>query len=115
MSTPLGWDARAGGAGTLRPVTAPPGSGTGCAAGAAGWWNILLDRAVDLTWLIDPGSVQSALITGMFGIQPEPTWGELLAFLAYAVPMTVYVCRPQPPKARAEASPMRVVPTVEPV
>jgi high-affinity iron transporter len=33
-----------------------------------GWWNILLDRAVDLRWLIDPGSVQSALITGMFGI-----------------------------------------------
>jgi hypothetical protein len=43
MSTPLGWDARAGGAGTLRPVTAPPGSGTGCAAGAAGWWNILVN------------------------------------------------------------------------
>jgi high-affinity iron transporter len=59
-----------------------------------GWWNLLLDRAVDLRWLIDPGSVQSALITGMFGIQPEPTWGELLAFLVYAVPMTVYVCRP---------------------
>ena len=39
--------------------------------------NVLLDRAVDLTWLIDPGSVQSALITGMFGIQPEPTVGEV--------------------------------------
>ena len=48
-------------------------------------------------WLIDPGSVQSALITGMFGIQPEPTWGELLAFLAYAIPMTIYVCRPTAP------------------
>ena len=47
-----------------------------------GWWNILLGRAVDLRWLIDPGSVQSALITGMFGIQPEPTWGEVIAFLA---------------------------------
>jgi high-affinity iron transporter len=70
----------------------------------AGWWHLLLDRAVDLTWLIDPGSVQSALITGMFGIQPEPTWGELLAFFAYAIPMTVYVCRPQRPKARAEGT-----------
>src|SRR5689334_11228487 len=80
-----------------------------------GWWNLLLDRAIDLRWLIDPGSVQSALITGMFGIQPEPTWGELLAFAVYAVPMTIYVCRPQPPKARAEASPTRVAPTVEPV
>ncbi len=74
----------------------------------AGWWHLLLDRAVDLTWLIDPGSVQSALITGMFGIQPEPTWGELLAFLLYAVPMTIYVCRPHAPTgAGREASPRR--------
>jgi hypothetical protein len=51
----------------------------------------------------------------MFGIQPEPTWGELLAFAAYAVPMTIYVCRPQRPKARADASPTPVTPTVEPV
>jgi high-affinity iron transporter len=82
----------------------------------AGWWNILLDRAVDLTWLIDPGSVQSALITGMFGIQPEPTWGELLAFAIYAIPMTIYVCRPQPrPKARAEATATSVTQTVNAV
>ena len=67
----------------------------------AGWWNLLLDRAVDLRWIIDPGSVQSALITGMFGIQPEPTWGEVLAFLLYAMPMTIYVCRPTRPPARA--------------
>jgi high-affinity iron transporter len=81
----------------------------------AGWWHLLLDRAVDLTWLIDPGSVQSALITGMFGIQPEPTWGELLAFAAYAIPMTIYVCRPQRPKARAGATSTPVTSTVEPV
>lgn len=81
----------------------------------AGWWHLLLGRAVDLTWLIDPGSVQSALITGMFGIQPEPTWGELLAFAIYAVPMTIYVCRPQRPKARVDATPPPVVPTVETV
>jgi high-affinity iron transporter len=81
----------------------------------AGWWNMLLGRAADLRWLIDPGSVQSALITGMFGIQPEPTWGEVLAFLVYAVPMTVYVCRPQRPTARADASPTPVTTTVEPV
>jgi high-affinity iron transporter len=85
----------------------------------AGWWNRLLERAVDLRWLVDPGSVQSALITGMFGIQPEPTWGELLAFVAYAVPMTVYVCRPQRPSRRPKASTRdatgSVAPTVEPV
>ena len=82
----------------------------------AGWWHLLLGRAVDLTWLIDPGSVQSALITGMFGIQPEPTWGELLAFAIYAIPMTIYVCRPQSrPKARAEATPTSVTQTVNSV
>ena len=51
----------------------------------------------------------------MFGIQPEPTWGELLAFCAYAVPMTIYVCRPQRPQTRAGASLAPVAPTVEPV
>jgi len=69
----------------------------------AGWVNVLLDRAVDLRWLIDPGSVQSALITGMFGIQPEPTVGEAVAFLAYAIPMTIYVLRPQKPRVSAPA------------
>jgi high-affinity iron transporter len=67
----------------------------------AGWWNLMLERAVDLRWLIDPGSVQSALITGMFGIQPEPTWGEAIAWLLYAVPMTIYVCRPARPRSAA--------------
>jgi high-affinity iron transporter len=80
-----------------------------------GWWNILLDRAVDLRWLIDPGSVQSALITGMFGIQPEPTWGEVFAFLLYAVPMTIYVCRPARPPARIASQPAPVEATVETV
>jgi high-affinity iron transporter len=80
-----------------------------------GWLNILLDRAVDLRWLIDPGSVQSALITGMFGIQPEPTWGEAIAFLAYAVPMTIYVCRPTRAPTRVKASRAPVSSTVETV
>ena len=79
------------------------------------WWNLMLGRAVDLRWLIHPGSVQSALITGMFGIQPEPTWGEALAFLLYAVPMTIYVCRPTRPPARAAATPAPVMSTVESV
>jgi high-affinity iron transporter len=68
-----------------------------------GWWNVLLERAVDLRWLIDPGSVQSALITGMFGIQPEPTRGEALVWLAYALPMTIYVCRRTRPRTLTPA------------
>ncbi len=67
----------------------------------AGWWNILLDQAVDLSWLIKPGSVASALITGMFGIQPKPTVGEALVWVAYAVPMTIFVL--SGPRRRAPA------------
>jgi high-affinity iron transporter len=80
----------------------------------AGWVNALLDRAIDLRWIVDPGSVQSALITGMFGIQPEPTVGEAIAFLAYAIPMTIYVLRPQKRRASAPAPavPQRAVESV---
>lgn len=76
----------------------------------AGWWNILLGEAADLTWLVRPGSVQSALITGMFGIQPKPTTGEVLVWLLYAVPMTIYVLRtPRPRRERAvERAPANV-------
>jgi high-affinity iron transporter len=81
----------------------------------AGWWDILLDRSVDLRWLIDPGSVQSALITGMFGIQPEPTWGETFAFLLYAVPMTIYVCRSARRPVRATTQRAAFESTVESV
>ncbi len=79
-----------------------------------GWWNLLLDRSLDLRAIIDPGSVQSALITGMFGIQPEPTWGETIAFIAYAVPMTFYVCRPAPrrPEATTPAPSASVIESV---
>jgi high-affinity iron transporter len=80
----------------------------------AGWVNVLLDRAVDLRWLIDPGSVQSALITGMFGIQPEPTVGEVLVFLLYAIPMTIYVVRPQRVRASKDTAPAATH-VVEPV
>ena len=52
---------------------------------------------------MDRGSVQSALLTGMFGIQPEPTIGEVLVWVLYAVPMTIYVLRPAKP--RVEGAP----------
>jgi high-affinity iron transporter len=81
----------------------------------AGWWNVLLDQAVDLSWLIKPGSVASALITGMFGIQPKPTVGEALAWLAYAIPMTVFVLRRPSRRATSKAAPPnQVAPSVAP-
>jgi high-affinity iron transporter len=60
----------------------------------AGWLNGMQGQVVDLTWLVRPGSVLSAVLTGMLGIQPKPTVAEVLGYLLYAVPMVIYVLRP---------------------
>jgi high-affinity iron transporter len=64
--------------------------------------------AIDLSWLVSPGSVQASLITGMFGLQPVPTVAEVLVWLAYVVPMTIYILKPIP---RAETAGTRTVST----
>jgi high-affinity iron transporter len=69
----------------------------------AGWFNSLQEQALNLEWLVKRGSVQSALLTGMLGIQPEPTIGEVLVWLLYAFPMTIYVLRPAKPRVKAPA------------
>jgi high-affinity iron transporter len=60
----------------------------------AGWFNDLQGQAVDLSWLVQPGPVSGSLLTGMLGLQPEPTVGEALVYVLYAVPMTMYVLWP---------------------
>ncbi len=60
----------------------------------AGWFNGLQGHAVDLTWLVQPGTVSGSLLTGMLGLQPSPTVGEALVYLLYAVPMVLYVVWP---------------------
>ncbi len=79
-------------------------------AGAeAGWLTLGQASAVNLTWLIAPGTVRASLITGMFGVQPVPTVAEVTLWFAYAVPMSLYVLWPQ---GRAPAK--RRAPSVEP-
>jgi high-affinity iron transporter len=60
----------------------------------ANWFNGLQSESVDLSWIIQPGSIAGALITGMFGLQPEPTVGEAAGWLLYAIPLLVYVLWP---------------------
>jgi high-affinity iron transporter len=60
-----------------------------------GWINSLQGQALDLSWLVVPGTVTSSLLTGMLGLQPLPTQGEVLAYLIYAVPMLLFVLWPQ--------------------
>jgi high-affinity iron transporter len=70
----------------------------------AGWFNSLQGRALDLTAVIEPGSVLQALVTGMFGIQTQPTSGEVLAWLLYAIPMMAYVLWPSGRQLRTRAT-----------
>jgi high-affinity iron transporter len=60
----------------------------------AGWINSLQGQALDLTWLVQPGTVSGALLTGMLGLQPQPTVIEVAVYVAYAVPMGLYVIWP---------------------
>ncbi len=72
----------------------------------AGWIALLQAQAFDLRWLVAPGSVRAALLTGMLGLQPVPTVGETIAWLLYAIPMSLYVLwparRPAQPSASSE-------------
>jgi high-affinity iron transporter len=74
----------------------------------AGWINGLQGQAVDLSWLVQPGTVSGSLLTGMLGLQPSPTAIEAMLYLIYAVPMTIYVLWPsglRVGRRRADTSP----------
>jgi len=61
----------------------------------AGWINNFQGQALDLSWLVQPGTISGSLLTGMLGLQPSPTVIEVTVYLAYAVPMALYVLWPQ--------------------
>lgn len=60
----------------------------------AGWVLAGQQRTVDLGWLAPNGSVQGALITGMLGIPSDPRLIEVVAWLAYVVPVALFVYWP---------------------
>ncbi len=71
----------------------------------AGWINGLQGQALDLSWLVQPGTISGSLLTGMLGLQPTPTVIEALVYVLYVVPMALYVLwpdrlRPQRPLRR---------------
>lgn len=78
----------------------------------AGWFNSLQGQALDLTWLVQPGTISGSLLTGMLGLQPTPTVGEAAIYALYAVPMVLYVLWPDrlrlrraPARARGSSAP----------
>jgi high-affinity iron transporter len=78
----------------------------------AGWLGVLQGSAVDLSWLVAPGSIRASLLTGTLGLQPVPTGAEVLAWVAYALPMGLYVLWPQ--RTPAPGLPARAPATVAP-
>jgi FTR1 family protein len=76
-------------------------AGTLHTAHEAGWINFGQGQALDLTWLVVPGTWTAALLTGMLGLQPTPTNIEVIGYLVYAIPAVIYVLMPartKPPK-----------------
>jgi high-affinity iron transporter len=67
----------------------------------ATWLNGLQSQALDVSWLVRPGTVTSSLVTGVLGVQPQPTVGEVLGWLLYATPMLAYVLWPDRWRRRA--------------
>jgi len=65
------------------------------AAHSAGWLNVGQDPVVNLSWLVQPGSIQAALLTGMLGLRPQPTQIELLGWLAYIAIAAGFVLWPR--------------------
>jgi high-affinity iron transporter len=64
-------------------------------AHGAGWLSSFQSQAVDLSWLIKPGTVTESLLTGMLGLRPVMTVGEVVIYLGYAIPMAAYVLVPR--------------------
>lgn len=69
----------------------------------AGWFNGLQGQALDLSWLVQPGTISGSLLTGMLGLQPTPTVGEAGIYVLYAVPMALYVIWPDRLRPQREA------------
>jgi FTR1 family protein len=68
----------------------------------AGWINFGQDQALDLTWLVVPGTWTAALLTGMLGLQPQPSTIEVIGYLVYAVPAIIYILIPARKKGPKE-------------
>lgn len=68
----------------------------------AGWINFGQCQALDLTWLVVPGTWTAALLTGMLGLQPTPTNIEVIGYLVYAIPAVIYVLMPARKKPSKE-------------
>jgi len=75
----------------------------------AGWLNAGQGHAVDLSWLVRPGTPLASLLTGVLGLQPNVVVAELIGWLVYLVAVGTFVLAPArskaAPKPQVEAKP----------
>lgn len=64
----------------------------------AGWITVGQAPAVDLSGLIQTGSLWASLFTGFLGLQPVPTYAEIVGWLLYLIPVGWYVVAPTRPQ-----------------
>ncbi|WP_375389855.1 iron uptake transporter permease EfeU [uncultured Amnibacterium sp.] len=70
----------------------------------AGWVVAGQQRTVDLGWLAANGTVQGALVTGLLGIPADPRLIEVVAWLAYLIPVALFVTWPAKRRPGADAA-----------
>jgi high-affinity iron transporter len=70
----------------------------------AGWISSFQGEAVSLRWLVHPGTVSESLLTGMLGLRPAPTQIEAFVYLAYAIPMALFVLWPRGKRVRSRGA-----------
>jgi high-affinity iron transporter len=66
----------------------------------ADWLHAGQSQFADFSSFIKAGNVSGALVTGVLGIQPRPTWAEAIAWFVYFVPMAAIVLWPQAKRAQ---------------
>jgi high-affinity iron transporter len=64
-------------------------------AHGAGWLSSFQTQAVDLSWLVHPGTVTESLLTGMLGLRRSMSVAEVVLYLGFAIPMSLYVLWPR--------------------
>lgn len=60
----------------------------------AGWLNAGQQAVMNLSWLVAPGTIRSALITGVLGIPADPRLIEVIGWLAYFIPICTLIFWP---------------------
>ncbi len=66
----------------------------------AGWLNAGQQQTLNLSWLVAPGSIQSALITGVLGIPADPRLIEVIGWFTYLVPVALLLYWPRSQQRR---------------